>query len=132
MDFQALTSDIARGYNFNFPMLNTLNSRVLSSTVPFTIPDLENKDLTKESVFVPILVSTNIRKLSLNNSAAASISQVSGNPLYACYARMQRSILPDPALFRRLCFYPEKVLRTFKILIDQRVQPEHILVRDCY
>jgi hypothetical protein len=57
-----------------------------------------------------MLVSTNVRKLALCNKGAAAMSAASGYPLYVIYAHMQRSVLGDPALFRRLCFYPQKVI----------------------
>jgi hypothetical protein len=107
--FQELTASLARGENHNPATLEILNSRVLSNMVLFTIPDLDKKDLRKESILAPIIVSTNTRKLSLNNIAAAHLSSFTKSPLYVIYAHMQRTVLPDPSLFRRLCFYPEKV-----------------------
>jgi hypothetical protein len=106
--FQSLTHELSRGKNINIATVDILNSRLISPSTPFIIPDLEKKNLSKESVFAPVLVSTNVRKLALGNKGAADMSAASGHPLYVLYAHMQRSILSDPTLFRRLCFYPQK------------------------
>jgi hypothetical protein len=87
---------------------------LISASNPFVIPDLDRKDLTKESVLAPVIVTTNVRKLALCNQGAAAIAKESGNPLYVIYARMQRSILGDASLFRRLCFYPQKGTQSTK------------------
>jgi hypothetical protein len=108
--FQDLTYKLARGRNHNITTIEILNTRLLSSTNPFVVPNLHSKDLSKESILAPVIVTTNVRKLALCNTGAAAISKASGHPLYVIYAHMQRTILGDAALFRRLCFYPQKVL----------------------
>ena len=118
--FQDLVYKLARGLNHNIATLELLNTRLISPSNPFVIPDLDKKDLTKESVFAPAIVATNVRKLALDNKGAAAISKASGHPLYVIFARMQRSILKDPALYRRLCFYPQKVC---SLLITSHIAP---------
>jgi hypothetical protein len=104
--FRKLTHNLSRGLNYN-TTVDMLNSRYLSPTNPFIILDLHTKDLSKQSIFAPILGSTTFVNLLFAIKELLRCLLPLGY-LYVIYAHMQRSVLGDPALFRRLCFYPQR------------------------
>lgn len=80
----------------------TMNFRV-----PFVHIDYKSH---LQNLFAPIVVSTNLKELAFDCQGTAAIAAKSGCPIVVLYAQVRRSALDCPSLFKRLCYFPQKVL----------------------
>ena len=103
-----LVTDVSRGQNLE-ESLATLNTRVLGPNLSYNPPP--GLDPHKYHM-CPITVSTNMKKLALDNLGVLELAKQTGNPVFAIFAKVKSTCKEyTPADFRKLAQYPQKTTK---------------------
>lgn len=107
-----MTAKVAVGSAENQESLDLFNTRVLSKSLKFEVPNIDQFDLKKQSVYAPVITSINVRKMVVDNECAKQLSIITGHPLYSISPLMKRNTLPSVEDFKRLALYPPMLTKS--------------------